>query len=199
MGNGWTAAHVRKPARVVLAACCLLALAACGVNMRDGGRLKPYEGSSFFPNSSTALQPVPSTVAQGQLRDDPAFYDGVVNGKEVDTLPFPVTAELLNRGKQRYNIYCAPCHGYAGLADGMIVQRGFPPPPSLHVPRLREAPIGHFPNVITNGYGRMYSYASRVVPEDRWAIAAYIRALQFSQNAKPADAPAGQLGGGASK
>ncbi len=100
----------------------------------------------------------------------------------------PVTRQSLARGRERFNIYCAVCHGATGDGNGMIVQRGFPQPPSFHDQRLRDAPAGHFVDVITNGYGVMYSYASRVAPEDRWAIAAYIRALQLSQHAASADA-----------
>jgi mono/diheme cytochrome c family protein len=193
----------RRLVGVVWMLLCLLTMVGCGVNMREGGRLKPYENSAFFPNNGTSLQPVPSTVAQGQLREDVAFYTGQgEDGQAVTELPFPVNAELLNRGKQRFNIYCAPCHGFAGLGNGMIVQRGFPPPPSFHTQRLREAPVGYYYSVITNGFGRMYSYSSRIVPEDRWAITAYIRALQLSQNATLEDVPAdqrGNIGGGASR
>jgi hypothetical protein len=107
----------------------------------------------------------------------------------VDTFPYPITREILERGQERYNIFCAPCHALTGNGDGMIVARGFSPPPSFHTDRLRDAPVGHFYDVITNGYGRMYSYAARVYPTDRWAIVAYIRALQLSQNATIEDVP----------
>jgi cytochrome c553 len=132
---------------------------------------------------------VPGTVARGQLRIDEGFYTGKVNGVELDAFPMPVTRDVLERGRERYNIYCTPCHDRLGEGRGMIVQRGFPPPPSYHIDRLRQAPVGHFYDVMTNGYGTMYSYASRISPEDRWAIAAYIRALQLSQQIKVADLP----------
>jgi mono/diheme cytochrome c family protein len=113
-------------------------------------------------------------------------------GATMTKFPFPVTKTVLERGKERYEIYCAPCHGKTGAGDGMIVRRGFPLPPTYHQKRLREAPVGHFFDVITNGYGAMYPYAGKVEPEDRWAIVAYIRALQLSQNAKMSDVPANE-------
>ena len=115
---------------------------------------------------------------------------GKENGVEADEFPFPITRADLERGRERYNIYCTPCHDYTGSGHGMIVQRGFPQPPSYHIQRLREAPAGHFFGVITNGFGAMYSYAARIEPADRWRIAAYIRVLQFSRNAKIDDVPA---------
>jgi mono/diheme cytochrome c family protein len=112
-----------------------------------------------------------------------------VNGVPVSAFPFPITRQVLERGRERYNIYCTPCHGYTGEGRGMIVQRGFPQPPSYHTDRLRQAPVGHLYDVISNGYGAMYSYAARISPEDRWAIVAYIRALQLSQHATADDVP----------
>jgi mono/diheme cytochrome c family protein len=123
------------------------------------------------------------------LRLDELFFTGKENGAEANEFPFPITHEDLERGRERYNIYCTPCHDYAGNSNGMIVQRGFPQPPSLQTQRLREAPVGHFFGVMTNGFGVMYSYADRVDPADRWRIAAYIRVLQLSQNAHLADVP----------
>lgn len=158
-------------------------LAACGNNMRAQPRYEPLDQSSFFANGQSARPIPPDTVARGQLQTDQARYTGLVNGTPVAALPVPLTRQLLQRGEERFDIYCAPCHGRAGDGQGMIVQRGFPAPPSFHTDRLRAAPIGHFYDVITNGYGVMYSYADRVSPDDRWAIAAYIRALQLSQHA----------------
>ena len=135
---------------------------------------------------------VPHTVARGQLQEDEAFYTGKLGTNLVTALPMPVTRELLERGRERFEIYCSVCHGRTGEGNGMIVQRGFPVPPSYHIDRLREAPIGHFFDVMTQGYGIMYSYVERVKPEDRWAIAAYIRALQLSRNVKLAELPASQ-------
>lgn len=152
---------------------------------------KPLERSDFFLDNQMASRPVVSnTVARGQLEEDQALYTGLQGTNLVADFPFPITREVLERGRERYEIYCAVCHGRTGEGNGMIVQRGFPQPPSYHIARLREAPVGHFFDVITHGYGVMYSYASRVEPRDRWAIAAYIRALQLSRDAKPADVPA---------
>ena len=150
-------------------------------------KYKSLDPSTFFDDGRSARPVVPGTVARSQLRTDEAYYTGKMNGVEVATFPFPVTREVLERGRDRYNIYCTPCHDRQGDGQGMIVQRGFPPPPSYHTDRLRQAPVGHFYNVMTNGYGTMYSYASRITPQDRWAIAAYIRALQLSQDAKLSD------------
>jgi cytochrome c553 len=157
-------------------------------------RYNPMEASTFFDDGRSERPLVPGTVARSQSRTDDgyctsalkdeAFCTGKVDGVEVDAFPFPITRKILARGQERYNIYCTPCHDRVGDGQGMIVQRGFPPPPSYHIERLRQAPVGHFFSVMTNGYGTMYSYASRVSPEDRWAIAAYIRALQLSQGAK---------------
>ena len=172
--------------------CYALLMTGCGVNMRDGSRLIPLERDTFFPDDKSAREPVAGTVARGQLRADEAFFTGKSNGADVTTFPMQINSTVLQRGQQRYNVYCSPCHGYGGYADGMIVRRGFSPPPSFHQDRLRNAPVGHFYDVITNGYGAMYSYASRINPADRWAIVAYIRALQLSQNARIQDVPADQ-------
>jgi len=158
--------------------------------MVDQQKVKPLAGDGFFADDRGARLPPPHTVARGQLRDDEQFYTGKIGNNLAATFPMPVTHQLLSRGQQRFDIYCAVCHGATGAGNGMIVQRGFPAPPSFHEERLHAAPVGHFVDVITNGYGVMYSYASRVAPEDRWAIAAYIRALQLSQHAAPADADA---------
>jgi mono/diheme cytochrome c family protein len=172
-----------------MALCCLMLLAACGENMRYDSKLKPYEPDSFAPDEQSAQQVISGTVALGMLQDDVLLYTGKLNGQLATTFPFTVTRAVLARGQERFNIYCSPCHGLVGDGNGMIVQRGLSPPPSFHQQRLRDAPVGHFFDVITNGFGRMYSYAARVAPEDRWAIIAYIRALQLSQNATLADVP----------
>lgn len=151
-----------------------------------------FEGSSFFSDGRSARPMVIGTVARGHLRTDELMYTGKINGVEADEFPFPITAKDLERGRERYNIYCTPCHDYTGSGNGMIVQRGFPPPPSYHIDRLMKAPAGHFFRVITEGYGTMFSYADRVSPEDRWRIAAYIRALQLSQHATLNDVPAAE-------
>ena len=167
----------------------MLFLFGCRLDMHVQPKYKPLDPSTFFDDGRSARPEVPGTVAHGHLRTDELLFTGKVNGEPSDAFPFPVTREVLERGRERYNIYCSPCHDYTGSGRGMVVQRGFPPPPSYHLERLRKAPAGHFFEVITNGYGAMYSYASRVTPEDRWAIVAYIRALQLSQHATLEDVP----------
>jgi len=168
----------------------LLLATGCRRDMFHQPSEKPLERNGFFRNNLMASRPLPPhTVARGQLDDDEAFYTGKIGGKLVEDFPFPITREVLLRGQERFDIYCAPCHGRTGDGNGMIPQRGFPAPPSYHIDRLRTAPVGHFFDVITHGYGVMYPYAARVEPADRWAIAAYIRALQLSHDAKLADVP----------
>jgi len=176
-------------AALIVVACSAAALAGCRRDMQIQPRYDTYAATNFFDDGRSARQPVPGTVARGQLRIDDHLYKGKVDGKDADTFPFPITANDILRGQQRFNIYCTPCHDYTGSGRGMIVQRGFPQPPSFHIDRLRQAPVGHFFDVMTNGFGNMYSYAARVTPEDRWRIAAYIRALQLSEHATPADVP----------
>ena len=172
-----------------VAALATLSLAGCRSDMHVQPRYNPLDQSEFFEDGRSARPAVPGTVARGQLRIDEHLYTGKVNGVPVDSFPFPVTPKVLERGRERYNIYCTPCHGYTGEGRGMIVQRGFPQPPSYHIDRLRQAPVGYLYGVITHGYGAMYSYAARIPPEDRWAVVAYIRALQMSQHATINDVP----------
>jgi mono/diheme cytochrome c family protein len=173
--HGWV------PIAVALAA--VLVLSACQPSMTDQPRFEPLEANPFFPNDMSARPLAPDTVARDQLDADPIFYTGrTANGDLVADIPVPVTPELLQRGQQRFQIYCSPCHGLVGEGNGIVVQRGFPAPPTYHSDRLRNAPAGHFFDVITNGFGRMFSYSDRVAPADRWAIIAYIRALQYSQD-----------------
>ena len=150
----------------------------------------PLEPSSFFADKQSARHQVAGTVARSQLQEDTLLYQGRENGKVAERFPFPVTMEVLQRGQERFDIYCAPCHGTTGLSNGVIVQRGFPQPPSLHVDRLRNAPVGYLFHVITNGLGPMPSYGPMIPVEDRWAIIAYVRALQLSRNATLSDVPA---------
>jgi mono/diheme cytochrome c family protein len=175
--------------------CALLSpilLAGCRQDMHVQPRYEPEDPSTFFADGRSERQPVEGTVARGQLRTDELLYTGRVNGAVADLFPFSITASDLSRGRERYNIYCSPCHDYTGGGNGMIVQRGFPSPPSFHLERLRQAPAGHFFEVMTHGLGLMYSYASRVSPNDRWRITAYIRALQLSQHASTDDVPDSQ-------
>lgn len=171
----------------------LFGAAGCRLDMHDQPKYEPLEKSDFFPDSLASRQPVPGTVARGQLRNDEHLYSGRVNGELATTMPIPVTRELLERGRERYNIYCSPCHGLDGYGEGIIVKRGLRQPPSFHIDRLREESPGHYFDVMTNGLGAMFSYASRVQPEDRWAITAYIRALQLSQHAGPEEVPEDEM------
>jgi len=151
---------------------------------------KSPSGAHVFPDSAVSRPLVANTVARDHLREDDAFYTGFKNGKLINYFPIPVSRELILRGQDRFTIYCVPCHGQLGNGQGMIARRGFElrrPVGNYHTDRLRKMPIGHFYDVMTNGYGAMFSYASRVEPQDRWAIAAYIRVLQLSQFAKPSD------------
>jgi cytochrome c553 len=152
---------------------------------------RPLVESDFYADRRSERPIISGTVARGHLEADTYFYTGRTGSNDGDYLPMPVTAELMDRGQQRFNIYCSPCHGEAGDGNGMIVQRGYKHPPSYHIDRLRRAPIGYFFDVMTNGYGAMPDYAEQIPAADRWAIAAYIRALQLSQHATEADVPPG--------
>ncbi|MFZ3333763.1 MAG: cytochrome c [Candidatus Acidiferrales bacterium] len=184
-------ALARYSAIGMLAAAALL-FSGCRLDMHIQPKYLPYDPTTFFDDGRSERQPVSGTVARGHLRLDELLYTGKENGVESNRFPFPITHEDLERGRQRFNIYCTPCHDYTGSGRGVIVLRGFPPPPSYHIDRLRAAPVGHFFDVMTNGFGSMYSYASRIDPEDRWRIAAYIRVLQLSQHATLQDVPAGE-------
>jgi mono/diheme cytochrome c family protein len=161
----------------------ILFASACRNDMHNQPRYKTYAETDFFGDGRSQRPVIEDTVARGQLHLDEARYTGKVNGKDVETMPIQITKEDVARGQERFNIYCSPCHGRVGNGRGMIVSRGLRQPPSYHEERLLNAPIGHFFDVMSNGYGSMYSYASRVAVDDRWRIAAYIRALQLSQNA----------------
>lgn len=174
--------------RSLLIALALLA-GACRQDMHDQPKYKPLAASAFFADGKAARAPVKGTVARGHLHADEALYAGRAGGRRLAEFPLPVTRRLVERGRERYTIFCSPCHGALGDGHGMVVRRGFRQPPSFHEERLREAPPGHYFDVITNGFGAMASYASRVAPEDRWAIIAYVRALQLSQRARLEDVP----------
>lgn len=178
--------------RMVPAALLIAGLGGCHWDMWNNAKYRPYEASKFFDNKMTARSLVAGTVQYKQPRTNEHLYAGKVDGVFAKTLPLEIklTADLLKRGQDRFNIYCIVCHGETGYGNGIVVQRGFPAPPSYHIDRLRQVEIGYFFDTITNGFGRMYSYASRVKVEDRWAIAAYIRALQLSQNATEGLVPA---------
>jgi mono/diheme cytochrome c family protein len=167
--------------------------AGCRQDMHDAPRYKPLAASAVFPKGSSAQPLVPGTMPRGFLREDPGFYTGLVNNVPVATFPFAITRADLDRGQERFNIYCSPCHGRTGEGNGMVVQRGYRQPPSYHIDRLRQAPAGYFVNVMTQGFGVMPDYSVQVPIEDRWRIAAYIRALQLTMQATTADVPAEEL------
>jgi mono/diheme cytochrome c family protein len=169
-----------------------LATLACRQDMHDQPRYKPLAKSTFFGDGRSARPRVPGTVARGHLPGDPALETGKAGTAFVAAVPVPIDLPLLKRGEQRYAIYCAPCHGQVGRGDGMIVRRGYRPPPSFHVDRLRAQPAGYFFDVITAGFGAMPDYAAPLTVADRWAVVAYVRALQLSQNATVADVPEGR-------
>ncbi len=170
----------------------VLVLASCRQDMQDQPRFKPLAQSDFYTDLRSARPQVEGTMARGQLHEDEYFYSGKIGNNPGDFMPFPVTEDVLERGRQRFNIYCSPCHSRMGDGNGVIVQRGLRRPPSYHTERLRKAPLGYFFDVMSHGFGAMSDYAAQIPARDRWCIVAYIRALQLSQNATVADVPAGQ-------
>jgi mono/diheme cytochrome c family protein len=194
-----TAEHAEKKrsaisARSALIVVTLLFSVGCRQDMHDQPKYIPLRESTFFGDERSARPLVPGTVARGDLRDDSLLYRGKVAGKDADVFPFPVDAKVMARGQERFNIYCSPCHGRTGQGDGMVVRRGYRHPPSFHQDRLREAPVGHFFDVISEGFGAMPDYAAQITVQDRWAIIAYVRALQLSEHATAADVPAEHRG-----
>ncbi|MEA2490956.1 MAG: hypothetical protein QOH21_2748 [Acidobacteriota bacterium] len=169
----------------------LLALGACRQKMSNQPRYDPLEASDFFSNGMSAQPRIEGTVARGELVTDPFLVTGKINGVVANGFPFPVTRAVVDRGQERFNIYCSECHGRLGDGNGMIPSRGYRRPPSYHTETLRNAPTGHFFDVMTNGFGAMPPYKTMIPPADRWAIVAYIRALQLSQHATVADVPPG--------
>ena len=188
-----------QKARHVAAAAILAMIAfvtGCRQDMHDQPKMFPQRGSEFFADHRGARPQVLNTVARGQLHEDSYFYTGVVEGangyrEERNEMPFPVTMEVLKRGQERFNVYCTPCHSRVGNGLGEIVQRGYKPAGNLHDQVRLSQPISHYFYVMSHGYGAMPDYSAQLAPEDRWAVAAYIRALQYSQSASPQDAPAG--------
>lgn len=181
----------RRISAFLLAVAGLLLLANCRSDMQEMPYQRPLVESDFYADRRSERPIIPTTVARGHLDADTYFYTGKIGSNDGEYLPMPVTPQLMERGQQRFNIYCSPCHGEAGDGNGMIVQRGYKHPPSYHIDRLRRAPIGYFFDVATNGFGAMPDYSEQVPVADRWAIAAYIRALQLSQHATQADVPPG--------
>jgi mono/diheme cytochrome c family protein len=183
--------HVLRYIDILFAIGLTAGLAGCRQDMQDQPKFVPLRGTTFFADSRSARSQVAGTVARGQERSGTYFLTGMIGGKEGDGLPFPVTMTVLERGQERFNIYCSPCHSRVGNGEGRIVQRGYHQAANFHSERLQEAPAGHFFNVITHGYGAMPDYHVELTPVDRWAVVAYIRALQLSQNAKTEDAAPG--------
>lgn len=178
-----TRTGVKGHLAAVLISVSTLVLSGCRQEMYDQAKYKPLGESGFFADKR-ASRPLPEgTVARGWLRPDRKLSEGKEGNQLVAILPVPLTSELLARGRERFNIYCSPCHDRTGGGRGMVVRRGYQPPPSFHVERLRDAPVGHFFDVMSNGLGAMPDYASQIDVSDRWAIAAYVKALQLSQNA----------------
>ncbi len=169
----------------------LVAAAGCRQDMHNQPKYRGLRPSSLFADGSSARPRIEGTVARGTLQEDEGFFTGKVNKVTLKDLPFAVDAQVLDRGQERFNIYCTPCHGGTGAGNGMVVQRGYRQPPSFHIERLRQTDAGYFFDVMTNGFGVMPDYRAQITPRDRWAIVAYIRALQLSQHATAADVPGG--------
>jgi cytochrome c553 len=171
----------------------VLSTSACRLDMHVQPRYNPLAKSDFFDDQRAARPLVEGTVARGELRADTYFYTGKIGGNDGEYMPFAVIRADMERGRQQYNVFCSPCHSRLGDGNGFIPSRGFArKPPSYHIERLQKAPIGYFYDVMTNGFGIMLDYSSQISARDRWCIAAYIRALQLSQNATRSDVPAGQ-------
>jgi mono/diheme cytochrome c family protein len=189
--------HANRPwsAARALTLCAAMAAGAAGCrqDMHDAPRYDPYEASTALPKGSSAQPLVTGTVPRGFLRADEAMFTAKSNGQPIDAFPMALTAADLDRGENRFNVYCAPCHGRTGVGNGMVVQRGFKQAASLHQERLRVMPVGYFFDVITNGFGVMPDYRMQLDPEDRWRVVAYVRALQLSHSATAADVPAEEL------
>lgn len=179
----------RKTATRLLAFVVAALAAGCRQDMHNQPKFIPLRESGFYSDHRSARPLVDGTVARGHLDSDELLYTGKVNGQDATEFPWPVTSEMMARGRGRFDIYCSPCHDRTGSGDGMIVRRGYRRPPSYQIDRLRQAPVGHFFDVITNGFGAMPDYRDQVPVPDRWAVVAYIRALQASQNATLDDVP----------
>ena len=177
-------ASVKRTAGGTFAALCLLCVSGCRQDMADQPKYNPLAPSTFFADGRSERPLVEHTVPRGAIEDD-----ALVIPKDSNNFPLPVTKELLDRGRDRYQIFCTPCHGLQGDGNGMVAVRGMKHPPSYHIDRLRQAPVGYFYDVVTDGFGAMYSYSAQIPPRDRWAIIAYVRALQLSRDAKVSDLP----------
>jgi mono/diheme cytochrome c family protein len=187
------ATHLLRIVSALSAVVVMALLSSCRIDMQVQPKQNPLSRSDFYPDQRSARPLIEGTVARGQLQADQYFYTGKIGSNPGDYMPFPVTKEVLERGRERYDIFCAPCHSRLGDGEGFVPARGFSRrPPSYHIPRLEQAPLGYFFDVMTNGFGIMPDYAAQIPPDDRWKIVAYIRALQLSQNATVNDVPPGQ-------
>jgi mono/diheme cytochrome c family protein len=189
MKTSW--ARSARALGIPAATVALMLAAGCRQDMQDQPKMIPQRESQFFADGRSVRPQVLNTVARGQLHQDEYFYTGLANGKEQDALPFPATLEVLERGQERFNVYCTPCHSRVGNGLGMIVERGYKPAGNYHDAKRLAQPVSHYFWVMSNGYGAMPDYSAQLTPADRWAVAAYIRALQLSQDAKPSDVPSG--------
>jgi len=183
-----------RVAQALLGVLCVFVVCGCRQDMHDQPKLKPLAKSDFHPDHRASRPQVEGTIARGQLVDDSAFYTGKVDGQLTHDLQVELTPALLAAGREHFETFCAPCHGRTGAGNGMVVQRGFKKPNSFHIDRIRQMPIGHFFDAMTNGFGAMADYRAQVPVADRWAIAAYVRALQLSQNARVEDVPGERRG-----
>src|SRR5437867_4054572 len=181
-----------RAARPALVLASLAFAAGCRQKMADQPALRPLQSSEFFEDGRASRPLVEGTVARGHLHEDTALATGKSGGQFIEAYPLSVTRQTLERGQERYNIFCTPCHDRLGTGNGMVVQRGFPRPPSFHIDRLRDAKVGYLYDVIASGFGRMPNYAAQIPVQDRWAIVAYMHALQLSRHAAAADVPAAE-------
>jgi mono/diheme cytochrome c family protein len=179
--------------RIVVRLCALLLtvapISACRQDMHDQPKYKGYRASGFYDDLRSARPPIEGTVARGHLNDAEGLFTGIEDGALLQQLPFPLEPDLLARGRERYDTFCSPCHDRTGGGGGIVVLRGYKRPRSFHTDEVRRMPVGHYFQVVSNGFGVMPSYAAQISPRDRWVIAAYIRVLQLSQNAVLGDVP----------
>ena len=186
--------HTGSAVRLLVASTVLLAVSGCRQDMHNQPKYVPYRSSEFFQDGLSERQQLVNTVARGELREDAYLYTGKVGTKEGDRFPFPITQAVMERGRERYDIYCSPCHSRVGDGNGMIVKRGYRQAANFHDQKYATQTVGHYYDVISHGSGAMPDYAAQIEPADRWAIVAYIRALQYAQNGTMADVPADQRG-----
>lgn len=184
----------KSPVWLLFAASALLVLSGCRQDMHNQPKYVPYRSSEFFQDGLSERQQIVHTVARGELHEDDYLYTGKVGTKDGDRFPFPITQAIMERGRERYDIYCSPCHSRVGDGNGMIVKRGYRQAANFHDQKYASQTVGHYYDVISHGFGAMPDYGAQIEPPDRWAIAAYIRALQYARNGTRSDVPADQRG-----